>query len=352
MNVMIVGTYPPPIGGVSIHIERLSRLLTGTGHQVTVYDTGGRKKAADGNVRFIQSFQEYFRTLLNTKVVHFHELRTDRLWECLLARALGKRLILTIHNERTMSFYQEADPVKRLKIKIYLNLFNKIVCVSKHEKENIKPLLMGNGRTVVIPAFLFPSDFGRPVDKRVLDFMDCDFFTICANGRIALSVKPEIYGVDMLIELMNFLVNEIHYKVKLVFYLMGTKEWGRRERNYYDYLTAKITRYRLGDFILLHKSFHEEFFPICRKSDLLIRPTFTDGYSLSLAEAIYCGTPVLASDAGERPGGIVLFRKGNQEELNRKTKAVIDAYDDYKQKILRVKQKDFSREVTDLYGFI
>lgn len=349
MNVILVGVYPPPIGGVSIHIERLAGFLVQTGHRVFVYDTSGRKKAGDSNITFLSSSREFFRILLKADVVHFHELRTDRSWECILAGALGKRLILTIHNERTMAFYRQAGRLEQLKIKIYLNLFNKIVCVSKYEKENIKPLLICKGKTVAIPAFLFPLDVGRPVDKRVLNFIEKDFFTICANGRIDLSVKPEIYGIDMLIELMHYLIHEIHYKAKLIFYLMGTKEWGSRERGYYQYLTSKIKEYHLDDYILLHKSFHEEFFPICRISDLLIRPTFTDGYSLSLAEAVFCGTPVLASDAGDRPGGILLFQKGNQEELNSKTKAVIDSYEFYKQRVIRMKQNDFSREVTELY---
>ena len=41
MKVALIGTYPPPIGGTSIHMMRLREKLTENGYDVIVYDTHG-----------------------------------------------------------------------------------------------------------------------------------------------------------------------------------------------------------------------------------------------------------------------------------------------------------------------
>ena len=40
MHILIVGAYPPPIGGITVHVKRLFSALKENGHQVTVFDFG------------------------------------------------------------------------------------------------------------------------------------------------------------------------------------------------------------------------------------------------------------------------------------------------------------------------
>ena len=51
------------------------------------------------------------------------------------------------------------------------------------------------------------------------------------------------------------------------------------------------------------------------RSDVFLRPTLSDGDSISVREAISLGVPVVASRIGARPAGATLFESGNVEDL-------------------------------------
>ena len=69
----------------------------------------------------------------------------------------------------------------------------------------------------------------------------------------------------------------------------------------------------------------KELWPIFKKASLMIRPTNTDGYGVSIAEALYFGCPAIASDVCDRPEGTILFKNRNLDDLYDKTKRVLDA---------------------------
>ena len=53
-------------------------------------------------------------------------------------------------------------------------------------------------------------------------------------------------------------------------------------------------------------------------SDLVVRPTNTDGDSLSIREAIFLGKPVITSDVVERPDGSILHRNRDVDDFEEK----------------------------------
>ncbi|WP_082585523.1 glycosyltransferase [Hydrogenophaga sp. Root209] len=61
-----------------------------------------------------------------------------------------------------------------------------------------------------------------------------------------------------------------------------------------------------------------EVWPLFQLSDIMVRPTSTDGYGISIAEAIYAGTPAVASDVCDRPAGTITFKSRDQDDLNKK----------------------------------
>jgi hypothetical protein len=48
------------------------------------------------------------------------------------------------------------------------------------------------------------------------------------------------------------------------------------------------------------------------QADLVVRPTNTDGDSLSIREAIFLNKPIISSDVVKRPDGTILFANRNQ----------------------------------------
>jgi glycosyltransferase involved in cell wall biosynthesis len=51
------------------------------------------------------------------------------------------------------------------------------------------------------------------------------------------------------------------------------------------------------------------------RSSVFVRPTFRDGDSISVREALALGLHVVASDVGVRPSGTIVFAAGNVDEL-------------------------------------
>jgi glycosyltransferase involved in cell wall biosynthesis len=60
---------------------------------------------------------------------------------------------------------------------------------------------------------------------------------------------------------------------------------------------------------------HELCLALMARSSAFVRPTFQDGDSISVREALALGVPVVASNVGTRPEGVMLFAAGDVEGL-------------------------------------
>jgi glycogen(starch) synthase len=60
---------------------------------------------------------------------------------------------------------------------------------------------------------------------------------------------------------------------------------------------------------------HEMCLALMARSDVFVRPTFRDGDSVSVREAVSMGIPVVASNVGTRPPETLLFEPGDSQAL-------------------------------------
>ena len=63
-----------------------------------------------------------------------------------------------------------------------------------------------------------------------------------------------------------------------------------------------------------------------KKADLMIRPTCTDGYGISIAEALFFDCPAIASDVCPRPEGAVLFKNRDMDDFEQKTRELLERH--------------------------
>ena len=68
---------------------------------------------------------------------------------------------------------------------------------------------------------------------------------------------------------------------------------------------------------------HAQTLHIINRADALWRTTVYDGDAISVREALFLGTPVLATDNGMRPDGVDLIAVGDREALVKKTQSVL-----------------------------
>jgi len=60
------------------------------------------------------------------------------------------------------------------------------------------------------------------------------------------------------------------------------------------------------------------FVRLIEKSDIVLRPTNTDGDALTIREALYLNKTIIASDVVNRPSGTILFKSRDTNDLKMK----------------------------------
>ena len=69
---------------------------------------------------------------------------------------------------------------------------------------------------------------------------------------------------------------------------------------------------------------HEMCLALMGRSAVFVRPTYRDGDSISVREAMLLGVPVVASNVGTRPEGTILFEAGDVNGLVEKMAGVVE----------------------------
>lgn len=323
MKIEIWGTYPPPIGGVSIHIMRLVHRILENNLDVVVKDFNGlNTKKLDYVFPIKNKFIEFFKIPFRKKtIIHLHSSNFGAL---LLVFFLGKRHIigLTVHNKRLIDI---KNPLKRKLFSLFLSRLDFILLNDSSYKEqfinffNLKP-----EKIHLCPAYIRPLDKERmPLSDKILQFRKKKKFLISANAfMLKLENGVDLYGLDLLIELIAAL-KKIEIDVGLIFCLpqVGNK-------SYFKKMQQLINKNGLeGDIVILQGNIPNAF-QIWEISDLFIRPTTTDIEGVSVKEALDFGTKVIASDVCIRPKQAILFKNRNFDDLYSKTIVVYNAFKD------------------------
>lgn len=302
-KILLIGPYPPPYGGVSIHIKRLKPLLAGR-FEVDMVDEARVKKDNIFNIRSLK-IGRYLRKILAADIVHIHSgLLSLRLAHYLTAGIFFKKRIITIHGYEPGRGFTE-----RLLDKLMLITCSKTIFVSREiaDRFNVK-------RFVIKDAFLPPDLEGEEaIPAAVQQWIDdkrAGGYKICAANawRLDSHNNEDMYGLDLCILAAAALKEK---KEKAAFVFVVCEDTG----------VIKLEKYRqmiqtlgLQHCFLLHEA-PLSFIRLIEQSDMILRPTNTDGDALTVREALFLGKQVIASDVVKRPGGTLLFRNRDAGSL-------------------------------------
>jgi glycosyltransferase involved in cell wall biosynthesis len=347
-SVALVGIYPPPYGGVSIHIRRLHDLCLTNDIRCTVFDVSRQVKKAP-NVVSISRPWRWPRFLFPRRdVIHVHT--TGKHWVIpalffFMAGIKGARYVLTYHSLRYAP--RDFGWLGRRMMKTVLSSASRCIAVSPEVKDGLVALGATPGRVSVIPAFLPPA-IDRPeiseLPGEVIDFMENHTPVISAGAfRVVVHEGQDRYGIDMCIEMCARL-KESYPRIGVVFCL---PEIG--DRAYYEKLQQDIKDRGVSDSFLFVTGAPGEAYPVWQKSDIFVRPTNSDGDAVSLREALYLKTPSVASDAAPRPEGTVLFRNRDVEEFIDRVRMVWDNYAGYRARVESVTIDNNIAEILQVY---
>lgn len=313
-KILLIGPIPPPAGGVSIHLWRLYSLLKDD-FEVGLVDESRNIKPGIFNIRRI-NFWGYFRHFSKCKLISIHSgLNSLRLINILSGKLLGKKVVLTIHAypELKRGFGRKFD-------EFLFGLCDHIISVNN---EILGRVSLPGHKTSVQYAFLPPvmkEEKALPVTLiALLDAQKAKGNTIiCSNAwRLDRFRDQDLYGVDMCIKAAKSF-KEGGYNFHFIFNISTIDMYGQQFNVYKDEIQAAGLE---NDFSLINEEL--SFVKLMEKSDIVVRPTNTDGDSLSIREAIYLNKPVISSDVVERPEGTILFKNRDQGDFESKLKYIM-----------------------------
>lgn len=334
MKIAIIGPYPPPYGGISIHVQRMEALLLNHGHTPSVFSKGGA----------IKWMFLYCRRRATFDVIHFHDISWKNRVFIGLIGSLGFKVILTIHGDSLKNQLDEENWIKRRLLGLAMRHITHIVCVKNDIRDILLPLGVKFSNVSVINAYLPPIlDHEVSISQILTNFMESHTPLIVANGFevIPLSNDTDLYGIEMTIDLCARLVGD-YPKLGCLFFL---SQIGNQDR--YNDLTAKTSRLRLND--RFHFIIGESLTPALKRAMLFVRPTFQDGYGVSVTEALYLGVVPLASDVCKREKGAIVFKCGDLDDFYRCARQVLDNYETAKQTMLGIKPMSAYEPLMKIY---
>jgi glycosyltransferase involved in cell wall biosynthesis len=181
--------------------------------------------------------------------------------------------------------------------------YRHIIAVNTEIRDALRSLSVPESRIEIMPAFL-PSP-AVPLE------LPAGFESWSQTHQpvisTALFYRPE-YGFALLVRA----ISELRKKyARLGCIVMGDSE-SRPER-----LPPHI--FAIGDVT------HDSCLAVIARSDVFVRPTFSDGDAISVREAIALGTPVVASDVVSRPAGTLSFKTGDAGDLALKIDSLLSA---------------------------
>lgn len=315
LRVALVGVFPPPLGGISVHLQRLAARLEQAG--VTVVRQGVQTGPA-----FFGHYLEVLRSTRGADVVHAHlHGALDLTMLALLARTC-RRIVLTVHGHNVVGRVLEGAPARAAVIGAALRSMHAVVCVNQVIADEARQIGVRPERLLVAPAFLPPDPIalrGTEPLPAVAAFLRAHRPVLVANAfSFDLFDGRLLYGQDQLVELLARLAPSMP-DVGLVVHL--ARDGGPGAARFEAVRTLARER-GVADRILWVPG-SQDLGPTLVRADAMIRPTATDGDAVSVREALHMGVAVVASDVVRRPEGTWLVPLGDVDALTAATRQAL-----------------------------
>lgn len=317
-----IGILPPPQGGISVYLYRLQKLRP----QDLFLDPRQLSHWRMLKLVFSADYEV---------VVHGNAWR--KLFLLRLFQSVRRQpYSVVLHGEGWLDNYNSSRKCLRFIIKTSLRNAKSIQVVGAHiERALLKKMPELREKVFVRSAFLPPPLEDEPrilasYGQEVREFISNHKPLIIANAFQLAEWKDgtDLYGLDMCVELMRRLKKD-YPQAGMLFALANDKF----RPEYYAEMRKRIAYYGLTSQFYFLTDQHE-LWPLFRCGQLMVRPTCTDGFGVSIQEAITFGCPAVASDVCQRPTGTVVFKNRDMEDFERKVRSILSAKKSNEERLL------------------
>ncbi|NQW30101.1 MAG: glycosyltransferase family 4 protein [Ignavibacteria bacterium] len=307
-----LGPYPPPYGGVAIHLVRLCELLENAGVVVE------RVSTVATNDRTVKSFS--ISVLFSRTRTHYHTDEGN--YKSLILMSLWWRLTrtpyaLTFHSFRNKPAFNFS--VVRFFLKGAIGSAKGVITVSTSTESSIKSILglspdYGTSKGVRVIDSALPisnAEKKAPLWQSIPEqWLNAKHRAVVNAGRIVRYNEKDLYGIDVAIRAFNSIANlknentDVHLLV-----VTGTVVDPSLLADYYSLKSHNH---------LVHIVAAEEspLVPVHAHATMVLRCTRTEGGpSLTLTEALELGKFAVGSDAVVRPNGTLTYATESPADL-------------------------------------
>jgi glycosyltransferase involved in cell wall biosynthesis len=314
MKIIEVGKMPPPQGGISTHLQRLStriKELEESSLHVLFCDLASVKSLLSFDIDTCNwNFYRLFKMLPSRGencCFHVHASAGNNLF--ILANVIlfmfpKARFWVTFHHGALESAWSKLSSKKISQLRSILEKSNKIICVSDKQV----PALLSNGvlreKIAICSSYIQPVKSPRKVTENHL-------FKIGSSGY-----GQSYYQFELVINAVSRI--QLKYPdVSLEIILYGSVDPDTaRQLNHLERKYSWLA--------VLPACSSESFQTWLASLSMYVRMTLVDSFGLALAEAHEVGTPTIASDICKRPPGTILVPPDSIEILIEKMSELLE----------------------------
>ena len=318
-KIAILGPLPPPLGGVAVHVQRVIAKFIEQNNDVYHFET-----VVEYRYRYFFWYiikLVWFLLRVRPHRVYFHTLYLRNGLQELNLLTFFKRMLnfqLTLIEHDCRHMYKQSAQYKRM-LNACMQSVDELICIGNITEQSYRDVGILFPKKYLCESAFLPPDRSRAAAIEATYPADLEWFlanqsqTILANAfQLSLLDGKDLYGFDLCLQALPK-VHKVYPDVGLLLVLVQVGD-----KNYFDTLQQFVIKNNLQDRVYFLTG-QKELWPLMRKANIFVRPTLSDGASVSVEEALDFYKPVVASNVCIRPHMVLTFKTGNVDDFAAKT---------------------------------
>ncbi len=344
MHVLQLGPYPPPEGGINRNILAIREELRHAGHRCSIIATSRSSCVEpETDVYRPRSAAGLLKLLFTLKydVLHLHiggDITTRLLMLVAACGVIGRgKNVFSLHSGG-YPLTEEGMSARPRSFRGWLfRRFERLIAVNPSIAEVFERYGIEHERIREIAPFVTQL----PEDKVVVPEQLERFVATHSPFMITVGLLEPEYDLELQIQALGHILMELPNAGLMI---IGEGSLHARLRSVIDNCEYKDRMMLAGDVP------HSVTLHLIQRADMLLRTTLYDGDAISVREALFLGTPVIATDNGMRPDGPRLINTNDKAAIVKAVSETVAAQNGNVRKSLRAQDSRANiRAILDLY---
>jgi glycosyltransferase involved in cell wall biosynthesis len=333
-KILQIGNYPPPFCGWSVQTKLLVEEIRRRGYICDVLNLSENHAKKSPEYTDVQNGFDYlFKLILFASQGYRFQVHVNgqsktgyvlALMAAVVGRLAGRPVALSWRGGLQQKYFPRSRPCgTRRAYQVLFRLCGQISCNNQPVKQAIEQYGVDPERVAAIPAFSMQhlQFCQEPLPRETEAFLSSRqpvfFCNVCFRHEYRLSILREA--------MTQF--RQLHEHAGFVWLGFPSNELPSVN----EFVSCWPAEERQG-LLLLGNLSHDEFLTLLNRSFAYIRTPVCDGVSSSVLESLALGVPVIASENGHRPDGVLTYRAGDAGDLCAKLQDLVESYSQVKER--------------------